>query len=883
MLSLFSIVFTLHAQEPDFFNVTGYATINGNTTGGTGGDVDTVTTGTALQTLLTAKKSSATPLTIYISGQINLDNSTGFSKIDIKEVQDVSIIGLGASAEFNGIGLKIYKSSNIIVRNVKVHHVLSGDKDCIGIEGPADHIWIDHCELYNEYQGVDKDYYDGLLDAKAEAEYITYSWNYLHDSWKAMLVGSSESDNFDRKLTMHHNLFENINSRLPLFRSSTGHFFNNYYKDVFSTAINSRINSCAKIENNYFENVNNPWVSAYSDILGGGDTTGNILVNSPFVYSDDTHELPACELTVPYNYSAFLHDGIDVPGYVTAYAGVGKLDVGNHPIYMLSTTTSGNGTISISPEKVYYDSGEVVTLTAVPETDWKFEGWSGSETNADNPLELVMNANKTLHASFITDKKTLTYSSSGPGTISVEPDLVLYDSGSTVTLTAEAFEGAYFLSWSGDVESSNNPLTIKTDSNITLIALFAYKADSILSIQVEEEFCYLQGSVETEHSGFTGSGFVDFENAVDSKLDFAIGSNKDISCTMKIRYAHGKTDERSIEVYVNDNLEIPTIDFAPTGAWTTWDTVVVSISLTAGNNMVSLRSLTESGSANIDKIDFSCSDTALSIGSCPGDTNALSEPTDLTATLISSSEVSLAWTDNSSRESSYIIQRKENDGEFAELGQTEANVFAYSDKSVSNNQTYTYRVKAVGDAGESAWSNSVELTVSVPTYTLTVLNDLSSFCGYVDISPNQTNYDSASVVTLSVKITGDCLFYGWSGDIHSEDSIVTITMDDNKTVSADFWYKDNIKEFNTQKPTILVYPNPINHSGEISFTVLKSSEIQINLINAVGIKSNIYNGFVQGGQTGIIKIQSDTYKPGLYIVEMISGTKRTLTKMIIVK
>ena len=331
------------------FRIVGFVTESGETTGGSGGDTISVNTGTDLQNALTAKKDNSNPLFIYIEGIINLANSQDLSKIDVKEVSDVTIIGAGSGAEFNGIGIKIWKSSNIIIQNLKIHHVLSGEKDCISIEGPADHIWIDHCELYNEYQGVDKDYYDGLLDAKAESEYITYSWNFLHDSWKTCLVGSSESDTYDRKLTMHHNYFLNCNSRLPLFRGSTGHFFNNYYKDIASTVINSRINSCVLIENNYFENANNPWVSAYSDVLGGGDTIGNILINSPFQYSDDTHELPSCSPDIPYEYSSVLHEPADVPALVMAFAGVGKLPTGDETYSSLAIDGTGIKILNLYP------------------------------------------------------------------------------------------------------------------------------------------------------------------------------------------------------------------------------------------------------------------------------------------------------------------------------------------------------------------------------------------------------------------------------------------------------------------------------------------------------------------------------------------------------
>ncbi len=324
----------------DTFALVGYAQVNGITTGGEGGSSVTVTTGNELQDAI--KNKGNQPLTIYVNGVITPQNSVGLSKIDLKDVDDVSILGLGYGAEFDGIGIKIWRASNIIIRNLKIHHVDIGDKDCISIEGPSDHIWVDHCELYNEYQTVGKDDYDGLFDIKRASDYITFSWNYLHDSWKCSLSGSSESDTFNRHVTYHHNLYENANSRMPLFRGGTGHIFNNYYLDVVSTAINSRLNACILIEQNYFKNVHNPWVSAFSNILGAVDTVGNIRVNSPFDYSSsDTHQPLSCTLSIPYTYADVLHPASDVPDILRQKAGVGKIFISNAPTGLSETFTKG--------------------------------------------------------------------------------------------------------------------------------------------------------------------------------------------------------------------------------------------------------------------------------------------------------------------------------------------------------------------------------------------------------------------------------------------------------------------------------------------------------------------------------------------------------------
>lgn len=348
---------TSGTQIPASYDMVGFATLNGGTTGGQGGAVVTVSKGTDLQNAI--KNKGDKPLTIYVNGTINSSNSSGLSKIDIKDVSDISILGVETSGEFNGIGIKIWRSSNIIIRNLKIHHVAVGDKDCIGIEGPASNIWIDHCELYNDLE-KDKDYYDGLLDAKGnDCQYITYSWNYMHDSYKTCLVGSSDSDNFDRKITMHHNRIENCYSRLPLFRFGTGHIYNNYYYGIADTGINSRMGAKLKIENNYFENSKDPIGFWYSDVTGYWDVSGNKFVNC----TGSQPTTSTCNVNMPYTYSL---DSVDnVKSIVVQKAGVGKIDTSssNTPNPHIPTPTK---TATPTPPKTAVptsNSGQTITIT----------------------------------------------------------------------------------------------------------------------------------------------------------------------------------------------------------------------------------------------------------------------------------------------------------------------------------------------------------------------------------------------------------------------------------------------------------------------------------------------------------------------------------------
>jgi len=308
------------------FSLVGWATEAGGTTGGKGGQVEQVWSGAQLLAAL-ANKSPFTPLTILVQNTITQAN-TGDDKIDIADVEDVSIIGQGTAGVFDGIGLRVIRASNIVIRNVRIHHVDIGEMDAIGLAGPADHIWIDHCELDSEFQSVPEGTYDGLIDAKDNVAYVTYSWNYIHDSWNPILAGSTETDLSDRKLTMHHNRIASCDSGTPSLRAGNGHVFNNLFEDIATFGINTRLGACVRIENNVFVRATNPWVSAFSATLGAAEVMCNEFdVDSIFDFeAADVSAAEDCVATVPYDYSSVLNETGAVAALVSGNAGYGKLE-----------------------------------------------------------------------------------------------------------------------------------------------------------------------------------------------------------------------------------------------------------------------------------------------------------------------------------------------------------------------------------------------------------------------------------------------------------------------------------------------------------------------------------------------------------------------------
>jgi len=198
--------------------------------------------------------------------------------VDIKDMQNLTLIGAPGSAI--NFGLHLVRVSNVIIRNMTIGYV-PGAGDAIGIEGASSRIWIDHNELFSsmvECDGAGDSEFDGLLDIKDESHHMTFSFNYFHDHHKVGLMGSSDDDAFDWYVTLHHNWYDTVGSRLPLQRGGLTHIFNNYYRDVTVSGINSRVDAVALIEKNYFENCRNPVTSRGSDVIGYWDLRDNFHV-----------------------------------------------------------------------------------------------------------------------------------------------------------------------------------------------------------------------------------------------------------------------------------------------------------------------------------------------------------------------------------------------------------------------------------------------------------------------------------------------------------------------------------------------------------------------------------------------------------------------------
>ncbi|MGC5011873.1 pectate lyase family protein [Streptosporangium sp. DT93] len=288
----------------------GFASVDASgqngTTGGAGGPVVTVTTAAALKDYV----GRAGAYVIQVSGRIQVSGM-------LTVVANKSILGVGTTAEITGGGLQLGSTTrpgnNVIIRNIRFS---GASDDSISVTNKAHHVWIDHNDL--------SDGYDGLLDIKRESDFVTVSWNHFHDHSKSALLGHSDGYTADigkLRVTYHHNFFDGTDQRHPRVRfAEPVHVLNNYYRNNALYGVASTENAGLLVEGNYFQNVAHPIYVGY-DKSG----PGRVVERNNLYVGSGTPQTAGTVVEPRTYYSYTVDDPATVPAKVSAGAGVGKI------------------------------------------------------------------------------------------------------------------------------------------------------------------------------------------------------------------------------------------------------------------------------------------------------------------------------------------------------------------------------------------------------------------------------------------------------------------------------------------------------------------------------------------------------------------------------
>ena len=141
--------------------------------------------------------------------------------------------------------------------------------------------------------------------------------------------------------------------------------------------------------------------------------------------------------------------------------------------YTLTLTAGEGGMVTVEPEKETYHRNEKVTLTAVPGEGYTFEGFTGTAESTNLVVEITMDRDHEIAATFSLIPFTLTVTTSEGGSVTIEPEKETYHRNEVVTLTAAADEGYFFEGFTGTAESTNLVMEITMDQDHEIAATFS--------------------------------------------------------------------------------------------------------------------------------------------------------------------------------------------------------------------------------------------------------------------------------------------------------------------------------------------------------------------------------------------------------------------------
>jgi len=112
------------------------------------------------------------------------------------------------------------------------------------------------------------------------------------------------------------------------------------------------------------------------------------------------------------------------------------------------------------------------------------------------------------------------------------------------------------------------------------------------------------GTFDSNHTGFTGTGFANPANAVGAYVDIPVTADTAGTRTLTFRYSDGTTAARPATISVNGTSH-GTLNFPVTANWDTWANVSITVPLKAGTNTIRIAGTTAAGDANIDSVTVS--------------------------------------------------------------------------------------------------------------------------------------------------------------------------------------------------------------------------------------------------------------------------------------
>jgi hypothetical protein len=232
-------------------------------------------------------------------------------------------------------------------------------------------------------------------------------------------------------------------------------------------------------------------------------------------------------------------------------------------------------------------------------------------------------------------------------------------------------------------------------------------------------------------------------------------------------------------------------------------------------------------------------------------------------------QLTLRWTDSSTNESGFYIERAPGTSStFTRIAVTAASVTLYVDTGLTSGSSYCYRVQAYNSVGASAYTNTAcATTSSATTYSLTTIKG-GTGSGGVTSSPTgitcgatcTASYTSGTAVTLTATPATGSIFTGWS-DACSGTGTCSVTLAANTAVTATFapqTYSLAVTRAGTGSGGVASSPTGITCGATCTASYTSGTAVTLTATPATGSTFTGWSGACSGAGTCSVTLTANT-------------------------
>jgi len=426
----------------------------------------------------------------------------------------------------------------------------------------------------------------------------------------------------------------------------------------------------------------------------------------------------------------------------------------------LKINIEGEGEVDPEEKTHYFDYETEVTIEATPDEHWYFDEWTGDVYGSEEQITVTMDEDKSVTANFEEHEYDLDVTIEGEGSVEIIHDQESYEPETLVTLKADPDEHWYFNEWTGDAYGSEEQITITMDDDKSITANFE-EHEYDLDVTIEGE-----GSVDIDPdqesydfgTEVTLIAYPDEHWYFNEWTGDASGSKEQITITMdqdKSVTANFEEHEYDLDVTIEGK---GSVDIDPDQE--SYDPGTEVTLIADPDEHWYFNEWTGDTSSSKEQIIITI-DQDKSVTA-----NFEEDEYDLDVTIEGEGSVDL-----------------DPDQESYDSG-TEVTLIADPDE-------HWYLEKWTGDV----YGSEEQITITMDDDKSVTANfeeheyDLDVTIegeGSVDIDPNQESYDFGTEVTLIAYPDEHWYLEKWTGDVYGSEKQITITMDDDKSVTANF-------------------------------------------------------------------------------------------------